>query len=492
MSSIATVVIIAIFLVMILYSFAHFPWPVTLLVGAVPFFLLLASSIDFFLLMPIALSSSFLFIPGMPGNFFLYHVFIAAYIFLRVVRTAFTKRLVRQPPGLDSWLVLFLVGWVVMLMVVRGAGMRILGGGKYGGATYLQIVLVLIFYWFSRDASVVSERRIRVAGVLLGILGVLPMTANAVFILTAAKIWQPMLFFKMAAAATEAIVSEIRGEEMRWVFLAPASQLIWAGIFGFSSGRFSVALRWLCFGTAAVAGLLSGYRSVVIGVIGFITLYYFLRARRKGTFLFAMILMGGAAYLFCWTFGRYMPFAVQRVLTLLPGIDVSPEAYYRGLSTIIWRKMVWRLAVGDIPRYWLIGRGVSFSPEALPIDARHHTVELYYLTGNFHQAILELIVLYGVPALVACLGFYAVRLLRMFRETSDPSLWHSASARDWGQALLAYATVRFVLTVAGGISHELLVTLPLYLAFYNIIRNTDARLGAHENRSHTSKLEQRR
>ena len=478
MSNITAIIIGAIFLIMIFYSFVNFPWPVTLLVVAAPFFLLLISSTDLFLLLPIALSSSFLFIPGMAGNFFLYQVFIAVYLLLRVAQTAFTKKLVREPPGLDSWLVLFLVGWVVMLMAVRGAGMRILGGGKYGGATYIQIIFALMFYWLSRDASVVSERRLRVTGVLLGILGVLPMIANAVFILTAAKVWQPMLFFKMAAAANETIISEIRGGGTRWVFLSPASQLVWAGIFGFSNGRFSVVLRWLCFGTAAIAGLLSGYRSVVIGFIGFITLYLFLRTRRKGIFLLVMFLLGGTAYLFCWTFGRYLPFPVQRVLALLPGIEVSPEAYYRGLSTIIWRQMVWQLAMGDVSKYWLIGRGVSFSLNALPLDARHQTVEVYYVTGHFHQAVLELLVLYGAPALVACVGFYIVKLFRMLRETSRSNLWHNPAAQDWCQALFAYVLCRFVLTIVGGISYELLVTLPIYLAFYNIIRNTDARLGS--------------
>lgn len=462
-----------IYAVVLLIAVTQFPWPVIAILALGPLMLITLSARALFVLMPIAALHSGLFIPGLPGNFQLHQALAILYVGLRVVDVAFTKGLTKERARMDNTCAIFLVGWIIMLMVVRGAGVRILGSSQFGGATYLQIIAAMAFYVLTSDVSV-APKYLRKAGLWMGLLAILPMMANGVFELTGGRVWYQMYFFRLGGAAIHGLMDERTVGIMRFSFMASGAAFLWVGVFaGRHTGMLGMT-KFVWWSIAAACALMSGFRSTVVVTFGFLFFYGFVSTRNKMRFAVVCLLLGAAAYATLFFTVSYLPYPVQRVLADVPGLEVEWRAKIHALSTMMWRQEVWALAMGDLPRNWLIGRGITFDPGAMPLLAGTEGVYVAYLSGSFHHATLELLILYGLPALLATVGLYFFSLQKGYKAlfAVGVPLRSNPMLRHWALCLWLYVLVRTVFSFVIGVSTELLVTLPMYMALFNIIRNS--------------------
>jgi O-antigen ligase len=463
---------VAVYVLVMIISIIEFPWPVTAVLAVLPALATTVSSRALFLLMPFATLHAAMFVPGLPGNFQIYQVFCILFIGYSIVTFAITKEQVPNPARMDRMCALFLIGWIVALMFARGSGMRILGSNQIGGATYLQALVALGFYLETRT-SAAPLRDLRRAGIALGLLGLLPLLANGLFELSGGRIWQQMLFFKWGAAFGETASAVTEGMATRLSFLSYGVPLLWVGVFLAKPGKGIGGAKLFWWPLALLFSLLAGYRAVMISTALFFGLYGLIVSRRRSIYLVGGLAFVALAYIALMVVARDLPFPIQRLLSSFPGMDVSWEARAHAMGTVYWRKEVWAYALNDFSQYWLFGRGLTFNPDMIPmLDRFRNDPYVAFVTGNFHHATLELLVLYGIPAFLATLLFYA-SALRNGLSTFTRNRWHDPQLREWGLAILLFAAVRSTLSFLAGTSAELLVGLPIWLALFNIIRNTD-------------------
>ncbi len=461
-----------IYVAVLLIAVTQFSWSVIATLVLAPLILITLSARALFVLMPLVLLHSGLFIPGIPGNFQFYQALAIIYIALRIVDVAFTKGLSRERARFDNTCALFLIGWVIMLMVVRGAGIRLLGSSQFGGATYLQVIVSLAFYVLTSDVTI-APKQLRRAGIWMGLLAILPLVANGVFELSGGRIWQQMYFFRLGGAAIHGLMDERTGGSLRFSFMASGAAFLWIGVFyGKDKGPLGLS-KIIWWPIAGACALLSGFRSTGVATFGFFFLYGFMTARNKMRFAMVCVILGALGYVVLLYTVTYMPHPVQRVLTDIPGLEVEWRVKIHALSTMMWRQEVWRLAMGDLPQNWLIGRGITFDPGTMPMVGWTKGDYVAYLSGSFHHATLELLILYGLPALLATVGLYLVALHKGRQALfSKAGLGNNPMLRHWALCLWIYVLVRTVLAFTIGVSTELLITLPAYMALFNVIRNS--------------------
>lgn len=461
------------YVVILIFSITQLSWPVTIILALLPPLAITVTSRALFLLLPIATLHIGMLVPGLPGNFQLHMIFALLYILLYVASFAITKpHRTSSSSHMEYLCALFLIGWIILLIGVRGSGMRVLGSKEIGGATYFQALIALGYFLFTRR-EIATEKDLRRAGILMGFLCLLPTAASGLFELSGGAIWQQMMFFRQGAAFGETAQAVAEQRASRLSFLSNSTALLWVAVFTGRPGRltwFSKVIWWLI---SCIAALFSGFRSTVITSFAFFSIYGLLKSKSRLRYATMIGLVGLTGYIGLVISANKLPFPVQRVIASLPGMNVEWEARAQGLGTVIWRKSVWDLAIRDIEKYWYLGRGVTFNPDTIPLMERY-TNDPYvaYVTGSFHHATLELLVLYGAPAFLACclmyLGFIRRSISFQLRKK-----WNNPHLQEWALCILLYVTLRTVISFSFGISAELLVVLPLWLAFYNMIRNSD-------------------
>ncbi len=471
MNKLWTIIGISLYVAVLLWSIVSMSWSVSLLLALSPLLLRNVMSSAFCVLIPFSLFNSGLFVPNLPGQFQVYQLWMMIYVGLCVMKVAIHKRMLIDLLRFDSLCALFMIGWIVLLMWIRGAGMRILGSSQHGGAVYIQTVFALCFYFFTMQESL-PLRKVRLAGIWMGLLALLPLLANGVFELSGGQIRHQMYFFRTGAASAVGASSFLAGQESRLSFMSFGSALLWVGLFASGANGHRQFAKWCWWAVAGVCSVLSGFRSTVLGVFSFFVAYGVFTCRRKWFFSVLGLLCGVAIYALAVVYARSMPFAVQRVLSMVPGVEVSWKAEVHGRATMLWRRELWSRARNDVSRYWLLGRGVTFTAgeTVMPVGVVDG-FRVAYVTGAFHQATLELLILYGLPFLMACLGFYIYTLHTIRKACYGPMGGIGLEKQYYLIGLWLYCGLRTGLAFAGGSSDELLVELPVYLAMFHLVRN---------------------
>ncbi|MDD4870768.1 MAG: O-antigen ligase family protein [Kiritimatiellae bacterium] len=153
---------------------------------------------------------------------------------------------------------------------------------------------------------------------------------------------------------------------------------------------------------------LAGFRSAIIGQIMFLGIYSVFGSERinwrRG------FVMGLCVMLFIFIaafFADHMPLSMQRALSFVPFSNVSWEAKADAMGTTIWRIEVWKRAVNDIPRYLWLGQGFAFNPRELMdiIAAGAYIRDWAFVVRAYHNGLLSLLLIFGLPGFIAGIGF---------------------------------------------------------------------------------------
>ncbi len=441
----------------------------------VPAVLVFGTRSDLVFVSVIALSLSRLTIPGMPVDLYLYQIMMLLFVVMTMARLIISKEQYPKPPGY-LWARMFM-GAVLLVVLFRGVGFRMFGGAKAGGAIYIQILLTMLFYFLSATASV-RKKQVKIAVVLMALFTFVPFFLQLIVILSRGVIWQPLLFLRMQAGLAETFQGYGAGSETtRWTIFASLSSLylVPAVVWSFRGKR----IFWyaLFFGLSLMVSILSGYRHTVLVVGTFIVLFLMVQTRRPVLVLVLLFFAGVGVLLILIPNMERLPFAMQRVLSMIPGVRVSSIASIQASQTVEWRRLLWRLAWADIGRYLLIGKGYAYDYGAfiamsLTQFSEADQVRAYLLTGDLHQGTLDLLYNLGIPGFACFLGWVIKELAWNIRRQAQA--WQDSEMRRYHLVFLLLLTVNALQAFLAGIARDFLVTLPFQMAILHAIVVSEA------------------
>ena len=331
-------------LVFTLFAYSMGSYILLLLGIVVPAVLVFGTRLDLVFVAVVALSLSSLTIPGMPVDLYLYQVMMAFFVAMAIARHSIQKERYPKPPG-RLWAQAFLAV-LIMVIMFRGMGFRMFGGAKAGGAVYVQFLITILFYLLS-GAVILPEKKWRVSVILMALMTLVPFLLQLVVILSQGKIWQPLLFVRMGSGLQETFSAYgSGGEATRWTILSSLANVYLVAAVLWPFRRPYLKHYALFFGLSLIVSVMSGYRHATLIVATFMVLFMMIQTRRPVLIATLLLAAGVVGILILIPIVDHLPFAAQRVLTMVPGVHVSGVAEIQASYTVEWRRLVVELGIG--------------------------------------------------------------------------------------------------------------------------------------------------
>lgn len=382
------------------------------------------------------------------------------------------KHLFSYKLSTDIWLAVFLLN-IVLLMAVRGAGFARMGGSVYGGAQYLQMIMMILFY-FSAVRIRLSEKQMR------------------------KLIW--FLFFgALIYAALEMLVYYFSGQ-LGWIsqFVSfafgslgseyfnetEATAVRWHSFRGLAFAMLPIAYTWIRqtsfrFFMGAVAFILvglSGFRSILVQVGAMIFLASIYYSKSRGRAFFLWMLAGLAVLGFLIVATPYLPLTMQRTVSFLPFLNVDPEVLLRAEGSANWRFDMWRdYCIPNVPKYLLIGRGLAQDISGFAWLSRgwYGTSEFFYHMGSYHSGPFDLLLTYGLMGTVSFTLFFLFVVLDGWKTVRVYASHQNTFTARYFTFLTLWLTYEFIAfyLIFGGVTGQLFLFLSLAVQMRIIKKN---------------------
>ena len=301
---------------------------------------------------------------------------------------------------------------VILLMAVRGSGLRILGSTTWGGMAYINIFIGIIFF-ITINGLKVTQRQITwmaIGGLGLSAVGSL---------------------FKSQGWAEAAEYSAVMSSRIRWVYDFAIALLPVA--LGCCSKKNKLLSFTLVTG-AVVLLLLTGDRKLLIVSVITLSGFGFFRAAHKTFYVVKVLIIGLFALIIIALGARSLPLGIQRSIAVVPGISVDYRVSRDAEGSSDWRIEIWKYCLKEAPQYLLIGRGSAFdvhdaSGQLSSSDIGTFTPWFAYITRSYHSGPLSLLIDYSIFGLVAMLWFTNLLFRRLWRYCRQLSSIDTFQAR---------------------------------------------------------------
>jgi hypothetical protein len=323
-----------------------------------------------------------------------------------------------------TWSLLFLgILTYVTAELTGGVGAQAVGSSVFGGKRYFYLWCAILGYFAISNIPVDPKKR-QLLGALFFLSSVTAAMSNVAFML-GEKFYFLFLLFPVDWAMAQAAAEYEVGGFSRVAGLGPASLaaisflLLRYGI----RGTFSLAKPWRMafFFACFAAGLLSGFRSILVLTVLLMVVQFFLEGLHKTKYL-AIFTMG---LLLITTlvapFANKLPLSAQRCLTMLP-LDLDRAAVDTARGSTDWRLEMWRAVVPDVPMYLLRGKGYAIDPKDLYFAQKDISVrimapyETALIAGDYHNGPLSLIVPFGIWGVLGFAWFCIASLRVLWRN----------------------------------------------------------------------------
>jgi O-antigen ligase len=141
-----------------------------------------------------------------------------------------------------------------------------------------------------------------------------------------------------------------------------------------------------------------------------------------------------------------LPLAVQRSLSIIPGLKVAPVAAFNAQASSEWRLSMWKLLLAELPDHLLLGKGYAVDPtemylvEQSVLRGLAPTYEFALIAGDYHNGPLSVIVPFGIWGGIAFLWFCIAAMWVLYKnwKNGPPEL------KTINTFFLAYFTARFI------------------------------------------------
>lgn len=340
----------------------------------------------------------------------------------------------RYPPDLgrlvaeNRWLFIGAAAYCLVLvvnMVVRGVGLRILGSAQMGGRFYLQQVLCAIFPLLFMICRIDQRQFVRLY-TLQWALSATFLISDLAFSGVGAKLLPLLYFLELPNDALNFEVQSLRFGLRRFQSLAIVGQAALFLVLCRFNLRDFIGRKAFWLLPVALGGLgtavLSGHRWVV--VIVSITLLFVAYAQRF--FTTRNVLIGVAMTLLglvlVYGFVEKLPLTAQRALSFLPALEIDKQAELDAASTMFVRKALFRIGLDLIPEYFWLGRGFARYLDDYSAQWDPTTITFHVNQGKFYNGFIGLMINTGVLGTSAMLLFIfggtrvAVDIIRRVRR----------------------------------------------------------------------------
>jgi O-antigen ligase len=386
------------------------------------------------------------FLPGQPYLWMLMAVLSFGFAILRRAMEKESNYL--HVPPVAYALVALTIVVLVTAKLTGGIGFRVLGSGVYGGKRYYTTLAAVLVYF-----ALVSQRiPLSQAGLFVGVFFLSELTAlfSNVAYLLGPKFWYLYAIFPpdlaIHQAATDYIVTESH--------FTRVTGLSWAGhaVFCYMLARYGArdvfGHPWRLLFILVVMGLtlLGGFRTYVILFALVLMLQFKLeRLYRSKIFLIFLIVTALTAMVLLPNVQR-LPLAVQRSLSIIPGLKVAPAAAFNAQASSEWRLSMWKLLLAELPDHLLLGKGYAVDPtemylvEQSVLRGLAPTYEYALVAGDYHNGPLSVIVPFGIWGAAAFLWFCIAGLWVLYKnwKNGPPEL------KNINTFFLAYFAARFL------------------------------------------------
>lgn len=306
-----------------------------------------------------------------------------------------------------------LLGILLLLIKIRGFGLNVLGKEQVGGRAYISQFLGALFPFLYLAVPTTPRMivRIYVVGCLMSVTFLVSDLALAA---GTGPLWFLLSFFGLSTDSLAFEMQSLEGGIRRFqsvafitrdlnyilLCLVPASRYL----------TLNSSLRLILIVCLMALGALGGHRItiVILPAVMFISAYF------QRTLTFGKFVVGVAVAVVGLTVAyqsaRHLPFAAQRMLSILPGIDIDPIAQMDAENTAIGRDVMRRVATDVMPNFLLVGRGLGYVPDLGNLYA-HGELDIYGIVernlenGAFYSGAPSLLVNLGVPGALGAFLF---------------------------------------------------------------------------------------
>lgn len=390
----------------------------------------------------IAIYQSGLTVPWAPTNMNFFHIFSILFAGLMLVRTAIHKSMQHRKTPVRKWVLLFAIV-VCAVMLYRGTGIRFLGSPLWGGAGYAYIFIGVGIFYFG-DLVSMSTTVWRRALVAMCLLSFIPLIAQILFSVSGGHLHHQYYFIQRQGFATsdnmllssDDSVTRLQSGTGSWLVLLPLFLL--ANPFSGYGLYFTLPVFVLSFVAIGFSGYRSGFQTAICIPAAWV---FFGVKKLNWTKPVFFVVAAALALCLAAMFARHLPLSFQRSLSFIPFADVSRSAMDDATGSIKWRFEVWQRALEEVPRYLWIGQGLAFSARELQEITGIGTFQRdwAFVTRSYHNGPLSVILIFGLPGLIAAFGFLFSTWREYYRQLRAE--WRDQSLYRLYRAVFAWYVV---------------------------------------------------
>lgn len=385
---------------------------------AVPFIIYFVQHPDILLIATLLVDAGNLNVPGLWGNVTLAQLMQLAVIGIGIGTMAIRKSIRKVHEYSEAAMIAFLFV-LVLTMYVRGSGLRFLGSGLWGGMGYITIIIAGGFYYFAPGLRL-SQKQIKFLLISTIIAGFIPAFVQIAFVLSKGKFYILAYFIEAHLRyVAESVFSSRSGAITRYSSFRQIGIAMLPVAFVLRYRGVKRVIPVVVLLMSAVLVGLSGFRGGVLQMMMLTLLWLAISLRGKQRVLAALLAIVLAIILYSGLlmFSMSLPPSIQRAVSWMPGLRISPSVMADAMQSTEWRWQIWRYMLVDIPNYLWIGKGFCFPPAVMytanPYDAA--TPYMAFLMHNYHNGPLSLILDLGIPGFVTALLFMVLMVIENFR-----------------------------------------------------------------------------
>lgn len=371
----------------------------------------------------VATFSSALIVPLFPGRPYLWE-FAALLGWSGIVMTVAMRQYsadVMDTIVKHRWLFIGAFGYCLVLIVTmmyRGFGLRILGSGQVGGRYYFQQLSCVVFPLLFAMCPPKERTLVRLF-LIQCILTTTYLVSDFVLSKAPEKLLYLLQVFELSG---DAVNFEMRAERFG-IRRFQSFYVVGLGFFLLLLVRNSLrdffTRRGVIALPAALAvlglGFLSGHRYLAVIVGGVLIMLAYAQKFVTMRNVFVTVSVISLTLIVTYLAADRLPMAAQRAISFLPGIQIDQQAQIDALSTLEVRRTLRRVGMEMAPQYFWIGRGFGLSSVDLSWQWDPTTITGHINQGRFYNGFVGLMVNTGFFGTVFMLMFLLAGVFLSFR-----------------------------------------------------------------------------
>ena len=370
------------------------------------------------------------------------------------------RRELKFVPQLSISLLVLLAVVLVTAQLRGGIGFRALGGDVQGGRKYIYIVAAVIAFYAVSSVRIPPEKvRFCVSAFFVGYIALA--MSNFAYMLGPMFYWL-FLFFPSSYALSQAEAEYMFGQVNRFngIGVSMTAPFFMTIFFWGAAGILEWRKPWRLGTVILIVAIsaLGGFRSVLV-LFGLVfAMMFWLEGLAKTRWLPMFFLVAAIGMVALMPVARHLPLVMQRSISFLP-LKISPIAERDAAASTEWRLKMWKRLLAEAPHYFWLGKGYALSPTDISMameSVRRGFFESYeaaIVAGNYHSGPLSVLIIFGIPGLLA----FAVFLWLGWRTLARNYRHGPVELRVINRFLLAcyLAKVAFYIGIFGDISSDL-------------------------------------